>query len=98
MDRRIAALAVLEAIRIYAAGHGGRLPEKLGDVVEVPIPNDPTRDEPFVYRREGEAAILESPLPPSLESSPPPPAVEPMPALRYRIEMSEKVKRGKDKG
>jgi hypothetical protein len=79
MDRRIAALAVLEAIRIYAAGHGGRLPEKLADVVEVPIPNDPTRDEPFVYRRENDAAILESPLPP--------PTVEPMPALRYRIEM-----------
>ena len=78
-DRKIASLAIIEAIRIYAASHDGRLPKKLADITEVPIPNDPTRDEPFSYHREGDAAILESPLPPAAEL--------PLMELRYRIEM-----------
>jgi hypothetical protein len=78
-DRKIASLAIIEAIRIYAAAHDGRLPEKLADITEVPIPNDPTRDEPFSYHREGDAAILESLLPPAAEL--------PLMELRYRIEM-----------
>ena len=78
-DRKIASLAIIEAIRIYAASHDGRLPEKLADITEVPIPNDPTRDEPFSYHREGDAAILESPLPPAAEL--------PLMELRYRLEM-----------
>jgi hypothetical protein len=41
LERRLAALRVIEALRIYSAAHAGRLPEKLTDVTEVPIPDDP---------------------------------------------------------
>ncbi len=62
-DRNIAALEVLEAIRLYAADHDGRLPESLKDITEVPIRLDPLRGEPFLYQRQGNTAILESPSP-----------------------------------
>jgi hypothetical protein len=81
-DRSIAALQVLEALRIYAASHDGRLPEKLTDITEVPIPPDPTRDEPFGYRREGDKAFLESPDPYSGGYSG-------YGAIRYQIEMKQ---------
>jgi hypothetical protein len=62
-DRDIAVLQVLEAIRIYGAAHNGQLPEELNDISEVPIPPDPFRGKPFVYHRQGDTAILESPVP-----------------------------------
>ena len=37
-DRRLAALAAVEAPRTYAAAHGGKLPEHLEDVAETPVP------------------------------------------------------------
>lgn len=61
LRQRIAALRVVEAIRLYGAAHDGTLPDNLSDMTDVPIPNDPMRCEPFVYRREGNAAVLESP-------------------------------------
>ncbi|HEV2971247.1 MAG TPA: hypothetical protein VGY55_14830 [Pirellulales bacterium] len=61
--QKIAALEVLEALRLYAAGHEGKLPESLRDVTEVPIPLDPYRGEPFIYVRKGDTAKLESPFP-----------------------------------
>lgn len=74
-ERYLAALEILEAIRLYGAAHGNRLPEGLKDLA-VPIRQDPFRGEPFLYRREGSAAILESPTP-----------EQPHNALRYRIEL-----------
>jgi hypothetical protein len=59
--RTIAVLRVVEAIRLYGAEHDGRLPEKLSDITDVPIPSDPTTGKPFVYQRTGETAVLESP-------------------------------------
>ena len=53
IDRNIAALEILEAIRIYAASHDVQLPEKLSDITEVYIPSDPLRGETFPYHREG---------------------------------------------
>jgi hypothetical protein len=61
LDRKIAALRVIEALRLYAAAHDGRLPDKLAEISEVPIPDDPGRGEPFKYSREGEAATLIAP-------------------------------------
>ncbi len=62
IDRNLAALQVLEAIRLYGAAHDGRLPDSLSDITEVPIPLDPFRDEPFLYERTGtNTAILKSP-------------------------------------
>ena len=63
-DRSIAMLRVIEALRIYAAGHEGRLPEKLADISEVPLPIDPTTGQAFSYQKSGDTAILESPYPP----------------------------------
>jgi hypothetical protein len=60
LDRKMAALRIIEAIRLYAAGHDGRLPDKLGDVA-VPLPKDPGTDQPFEYSRENETATLIAP-------------------------------------
>jgi hypothetical protein len=63
-EREIAILRIFEAIRLYAAAHDSQLPEKLSDITEVPIPNDPIHGTAFIYNRlEGNMAILESPAP-----------------------------------
>ena len=60
-DRQVAALRVIEAIRLYAAAHDGRLPESLDQITEVPVPDDPATGEPFIYRAADSAAILHGP-------------------------------------
>ena len=55
----IARLRIFEALRIYAAAHDGKLPERLEDITDVPIPRNPFDDKPFDYRREGERAVLD---------------------------------------
>jgi hypothetical protein len=62
-ERQVAALRVIEALRLYAAKHGGSLPTKLDDIKDVPVPVNPATGKPFVYRIERTTAILE--LPPS---------------------------------
>ena len=64
IDRRIAALRCVEAIRLYAAAHGGKLPTTLADVKEVPVPHDPYLGKPFAYRVGRGTATLEAPPPP----------------------------------
>jgi hypothetical protein len=58
LDRRIAALRCIEAVRMYAASHGGRLPDSLADITEVPVPDDPVQGAPFSYELAGHRAIL----------------------------------------
>ena len=60
IERKIAALRCLEAIRLYAANHDGKLPVSLTDIKVVPIPVDPYTGEPFVYMVTGEKATLSS--------------------------------------
>jgi hypothetical protein len=60
LDRQIAALRVIEAVRIYAAEHNGTLPEALDQITEVPVPDDPANGAPFIYRAADSAAILHS--------------------------------------
>jgi hypothetical protein len=60
-DRRVAALRVVEAIRLHAAANGGALPGALDEIEEVPVPVDPISGEPFSYRLDGESAILDAP-------------------------------------
>jgi hypothetical protein len=62
LDRRVAALRVVEAIRIHAAANDGKLPDTLDEVTIVPVPIDPATSTPFEYIREGEAARLTCPL------------------------------------
>lgn len=64
LERRLAALRCIEAIRLYGAFHGGKLPEKLSAIQEVPVPIDPVTGKEFEYRLEGNQAILSAPPPP----------------------------------
>ncbi len=53
-------LRIFEALRLYAAGHDGRLPDRLDDITEVPIPLNIYDGKPFLYQREGDTAMLTS--------------------------------------
>jgi len=60
LERDVAALQCIEAIRSYAASHGGQLPQTLGEITGVPVPRNPVTGEPFRYTWTGSAAVLES--------------------------------------
>jgi hypothetical protein len=81
VDRKIAALRVIEALRLYAAAHDGRLPDRLTDVTEVPVPDDPGTGRPFEYSREGDTATLVSQMPGAPGGSN---------GLRYRVTVRKK--------
>jgi hypothetical protein len=59
MERRIAALQCVEALRLYAGTHDDKFPEKFSDITEIKIPDDPVTKKPFSYSRTGSEAILE---------------------------------------
>lgn len=61
LDRELAALRVIEALRMYAASHNGNWPNSLDAVTEVPTPLNPATGKPFVYRLEDSTAILDLP-------------------------------------
>jgi hypothetical protein len=63
LERDVAALRVIEALRMYAAEHDGRLPQTLEDIETVPVPTNPATGKAFAYRLDGKTGILE--LPPS---------------------------------
>jgi hypothetical protein len=77
-ERRFDALRCVEAIRLYAAGHDGKLPAALKDISDVPIPSDPMTGRPFEYEVKGDKARL---------SAPPLPGPKPPPGflLTYEI-------------
>jgi hypothetical protein len=58
LDRQTAALIAVEAIRSYAASHNGRLPDRLQDITDTPVLDNPATGKPFEYRLEGETATL----------------------------------------
>jgi hypothetical protein len=61
LEREIASLRVIEALRMYAAAHDGKFPQSLDDVTQVPVPVNPATGNDFVYHLENGAAILELP-------------------------------------
>ena len=66
LDRKIALLRTIEAVRMFAAGHSGRLPGSLADITAVPIPADPVTGEAFLYKRtNARKARLEAPVSPA---------------------------------
>jgi hypothetical protein len=77
-DRRIAALRIIEAIRLYAAAHEGKLPATLPDIKNVPIPSDPLTGRDFEYNVRGNRVILSAGPPPGGEGNP-------ANALRYEL-------------
>lgn len=64
-DRRVATLRTVEAVRLYAAGHGGKLPAKLADVTDVPVPPDPMTGQPLDYAVNDGKARLTCPCSPN---------------------------------
>ncbi|HNS21428.1 MAG TPA: hypothetical protein PKH24_13075 [Sedimentisphaerales bacterium] len=60
LDRDMALLQCIEAIRSYAASHGGKLPKTLAETTEVTLPQDPMNGGAFRYVRTGSTAKLES--------------------------------------
>ncbi|MCE5268602.1 MAG: hypothetical protein LLG00_12020 [Planctomycetaceae bacterium] len=56
----VAMLRVFEAMRLYAASHGGRWPDQLSDITEVPVAKNPFDGKPFLYHRDGDRATLSS--------------------------------------
>jgi hypothetical protein len=81
VDRNVAALRVVEALRIYAATHDGRLPDKLSDLTEVPIPDASGPGRPFEYSRDGDTATLISRVPED---------PSPTNGIRYRVTIRKK--------
>lgn len=63
IDRKIAALRVIEALRLHAAANGGQLPDRLDQVTVVPVPDDPGTGKPFDFRRDGATATLTGLIP-----------------------------------
>jgi hypothetical protein len=57
LEQRLALLSLVEALRIHAAGHDGKLPARLADV-ELPLPVDPVTGKPFAYKLDGDTATL----------------------------------------
>jgi hypothetical protein len=64
LERRVAALRTIEAVRLHAA-QTGQLPATLADIKVVPVPTDPMLGQPFGYRLEGGTAYLTGAAPPA---------------------------------
>jgi hypothetical protein len=58
IDRRIAALRCVEAVRLYAGDHDGKLPSSLEDIKDTPLPLDPATGKAFDYKLVGDRAFL----------------------------------------
>ena len=63
LDRHIAALQCIEALRLYVGIHNGIFPNKLSNITTDPVPDNPVKQKPFVYRCTGSNAFLEAPAP-----------------------------------
>jgi hypothetical protein len=64
LDRLLDAVQCIEAVRLYAAAHGGKLPARLEDITDAPVPLDPATGTPFVYKLDADSATLSAPVPP----------------------------------
>lgn len=85
LDRRIAAMRIVEAIRLHAAANRGLLPTSLDALSAVPIPRDPVTDLPFSYVAEpAGTAIVAAPTLPA-RTDPPPRNTKPIQPLVYRV-------------
>jgi hypothetical protein len=69
LEQRIALLRHVEALRMYAAAHDGKLPGQLSEIA-VPLPPDPFTGKPFAYRAEGNTAQLHGSPPRGEEQNP----------------------------
>jgi hypothetical protein len=66
LDQKIALLRHVEALRLHAAEHGGKLPAGLSEIA-VPLPDDPFTGKPFRYALIGTTAHIRGTPPAGLE-------------------------------
>lgn len=59
LDREVAVLRTIEALRLHAYENEGRWPKALEEITSVPVPLNPVDSQPFKYRLDGETAVLE---------------------------------------
>jgi tetratricopeptide (TPR) repeat protein len=83
LDRHIATLQCIEALRLHAGAHGGKFPKELSDVTDISIPADPVTQKPFIYRRISSQAVLEAP-----DSK----GADVKEAMRYELNLKEEAK------
>jgi hypothetical protein len=81
LERQLDALQCVEALRLYAAAHRGKLPESLDVMSDTPAPTDPATGKPFSYMLEGNLATLSAPVAPG---GPDLPAY----AIRYALKLA----------
>jgi hypothetical protein len=87
VNRKVAALRVIEAVRHHAAQHEGRLPERLDDVKGLPIPLDPLTGKPFEWEATDGTATLVAPSLPADVAEAIPNLADSL-ALRYKLTLS----------
>jgi hypothetical protein len=68
LEQRLALLRCIEALRLYAAEHGGQLPAQLADI-KLPLPVDPVTGQPFAYKLEGGVVKLRGTPPRGMEKN-----------------------------
>jgi hypothetical protein len=83
VERRLAGLRAVEAVRLHAAANNGLPPRALSDITLVPVPDDPNTGKPFEYAAAGNAFTL---------AAPPPPGWDPNPAFSFRYEVTVRGK------
>jgi hypothetical protein len=64
LDRRLAALRIVEGIRLYAAAHNGKLPNSLAEIKDVAVPVDPLTGKAFEYEIVENTAVIKGAVPP----------------------------------
>lgn len=69
LDRRVAGLTAVEAVRMHAAGAGGKAPAALADVTVVPVPADPATGRPFEYTGRAGGFTITAPEDPASPGS-----------------------------
>jgi hypothetical protein len=69
VQQRLDLIRHVEALRLYAADHDGKLPAHLSDI-PVPLPVDPVTGKPFVYEVDGQTAVLRGSPPKGEEKNP----------------------------
>lgn len=60
LERQIAALRIVEAVRDHAAQHEGALPKSLAEL-RLPVPEDPMTGEAFDYAAQGDTFTITAP-------------------------------------
>jgi hypothetical protein len=85
LERNLAALQIVEALRMYAAAHDGKLPDTLAAITEAPLPIDPATGMPFEYSREQDSAIVVG-----ANNEPPTKRGQATNAVRYRVTIRKK--------